>query len=338
MRIALDAMGGDHAPREVIRGAVIGMKFLAEKDELVLYGPKDVLETEMREAELTDPRVRIEHCTQVIGMDETPVEGVRQKRDSSIVRMATDAGKKNVDAIISAGNTGAFGAAAVLRVGLIKGASRPGIAVIIPTFAGPVAVCDVGANVAPKAHHLHEYARMCRVYARRILHIEEPRVGIISIGEEEGKGSPLVKEAYSMLKSDTTLNFIGNVEGRDIFAGTGNVFVCDGYVGNVILKLTEGLAEGLFKTIHNELRAEAPELSKQFEPVVERIWKRHDFAEHGGAPLLGVNSVAIICHGRSDRRAISNAVRIAVEQVKCNLNGEMEDQLRQIAESQEVSA
>lgn len=338
MRIALDAMGGDHAPREIVRGAALGLKFLSDQDELVLYGPQDVVESELRQAELTDRRVSIEHCTQVIGMDETPVEGVRQKRDSSIVRMATDAGKRKVDAIISAGNTGAFGAAAVLRIGLIKGASRPGIAVIIPTFAGPVVVCDVGANVAPKPHHLHEYARTAQVYARRILNIAEPKVGIISIGEEEGKGSPLVKEAYAMLKGDPSLNFIGNVEGRDIFTGTGNVFVCDGYVGNVILKLTEGLAEGIFRTIHNELKAEEPALSKQFEPIVQRIWKRHDFAEHGGAPLLGVNSVAIICHGRSDRKAISSAIRIGTEQVRGNLNGEMEQQLAQIAETAEGTA
>lgn len=320
MRIAVDAMGGDHAPREIVRGAVAGLRHLGPTDELVLYGIGEVIAAELAAAQCDDARVKTVACSQIIEMNEHPVEAVRTKRDSSIMRMASAAGAAEVDALISAGNTGAFAAACQFKVKPLPGISRPGIAVVMPTFHGPALICDVGANAQPKPHHLHEYARMCSVYARHILKIPNPQVGILSIGEEESKGNALVKEARQFIKSDPSLNFIGNVEGRDIFAGTGNVFICDGFVGNVILKLTEGLAEGLFKTITREIAQESPELARAFAPIVERIWKRHDFAEYGGAPLLGINSVAIICHGRSDHRAIHNAIRVAAEQVRSNLN------------------
>jgi glycerol-3-phosphate acyltransferase PlsX len=318
MRIAVDAMGGDHAPREIIRGVARGLSLLGESDEVVLYGPRDRVEAERHEAGLTDPRVTIEHCAQVIEMNEPPVEALRQKRDSSIGRMAVAASKGDVDALISAGNTGAFVAACQLKIGTVKGVTRPGIAVAIPTFYGPVLICDVGANVSPKPHHLYQYARMATCYSRELFKVAEPRVGLVSIGEEEGKGNALVKEARHLIKADPALRFVGNMEGRDIFAGHCDVFVCDGFVGNVILKLTEGLAEGLFKTIVHEIEQESADLARQFEPIVDRIWQRHDFAEYGGAPLLGVNSVGIICHGRSDQRAIANAIRVSQEQHRVN--------------------
>ncbi len=321
MRIGMDAMGGDYAPAEIVQGVAVGLRFLSADDEVVLYGPQERIAGECRAAGLDDRRVRIVNCAQVIEMGEPPVEALRQKRDSGIVRMTVAAGKGELDAVISAGNTGAFAAAAQLKIGTLDGVSRPGIAVVMPTFHGPVLICDVGANVTPKPHHLHEYARMCVCYARLILGKTEPRVGLVSIGEEAPKGNSLVKEARALLKEDTALRFVGNVEGRDIFAGQCDICVCDGFVGNVILKLTEGLAEGLFKTIVHEIKVESQELLPRFEPIVDRIWKRHDFAEYGGAPLLGVRSVVIICHGRSDRRAISNAIRVAVEQVRHDLSG-----------------
>jgi len=321
MRIAVDAMGGDHAPREVICGVAAGLKYLSADDELLLYGPRERVEAECATLGLNDARVHVRHCPSVIAMDEPPVEALRHKRDSSIAQLAADAGSGQVQAVISAGNTGAFAAACQLRIKPMKGISRPGIAVVMPTFHGPVVVCDVGANVAPKARHLLDYARMCTAYARTILGIERPEVGLVSIGEEEAKGNQLVREAGLLLRNDPQINFVGNVEGRDVFAGTSHVFVCDGFVGNVILKLTEGLAEGLFKTIVREISEEGQHMAEQFAPVVDRIWKRHDFAEYGGAPLLGINSVVIICHGRSDRRAISNAIRVAIEQIRVNLNG-----------------
>lgn len=321
MRIAVDAMGGDHAPREIIRGVAAGLRYLSADDVITLYGQQDLVETECSALQLTDPRVELHHCPTVIEMHESPLEALRHKRDSSIVRMAGDAGKGKLDAIISAGNTGAFAAACQLRIKPVKGVSRPGIAVVMPTFHGPVLICDVGANVAPKPHHLYDYARMCAAYAETILGIPNPEVGLVSIGEEAAKGNQLVKEARRLIAGDPKLHFVGNVEGRDVFAGSGHVFVCDGFVGNVVLKLTEGLAEGLFKTIVREIADESPAMAEQFEPIVERIWRRHDFADYGGAPLLGINSVAIICHGRSDHRAVSNAIRVAIEQIQADLNG-----------------
>lgn len=319
MRIGLDAMGGDLAPAEIVRGVQAGLCFLAPDDELVLFGLRDAVEAQCREAGLSDRRVSVEHCPQVIGMDEAPVEALRHKRDSSIYRMAVAAGEGRLDAAISAGNTGAMAAASQLKIGPLAGVSRPGIAVVMPTFHGPVLICDVGANPSPKPHHLHEYARMCQCYAGLILGVKQPRIGLVSIGEEEGKGNTLVKEARALLKGDAQLRYVGYVEGRDIFGGHCDIAVCDGFVGNVVLKLTEGLAEGLFKTIVHEIKEESQELLPRFEPIVSRIWKRHDFAEYGGAPLLGIRKVTIICHGRSDRRAIANAVRVAVEQVRHGL-------------------
>jgi glycerol-3-phosphate acyltransferase PlsX len=315
----MDAMGGDYAPREIVRGAQVGLRYIGPGDELVLYGPRDIIAAECETAGISDPRVVIAHCPSVIGMDESPVEALRQKRDSSIVQLCVDAAAAKLDAIISAGNTGAFAAACQLKIGALDGVSRPGIAVVMPTFHGPIVICDVGANIAPKAHHLFEYARMSVCYSRLILHVPEPRIGLVSIGEEGSKGSPLVKEARALIKEDPSLRFIGNVEGRDLYGGHCDIAICDGFVGNVVLKLTEGLAEGLFKTIVHEIKEESAELLPRFEPIVDRIWKRHDFAEYGGAPLLGLKKVAIICHGRSDARAIGNAVRVSTEQLRHHL-------------------
>ncbi len=332
MRIAVDAMGGDHAPREIIRGVSLGLDRIPDI-EIALYGIHDRIKAELSEANLDGARISIEHCSQTIEMSESPVEALRHKRDSSIARIAAAAAKHEVDAIISAGNTGAFAAACQLsRIGTLPGVARPGIAVTLPTFHGPVVVCDVGANVTPKPHHLYEYAHMSTCYAQAILGIESPRVGLVSIGEEANKGNTLVREARVLIEQDRRLDFVGNVEGRDIFASDCDVFICDGFVGNVVLKVTEGLAEGIFKTLRKEIAEEGAGLVDQFEPVVARIWQKHDYSEYGGAPLLGINSVVIICHGRSDRRAVANAIRVAAEQVRLNLNAVISDHLSKPAE------
>ncbi len=320
MRIAVDAMGGDHAPGEIVRGAVEGIE-LAEGATIVLVGKQDVIQEELAKHQGWQGRVEIVHASEVIGMDESPIDAVRSKRDSSIVVMAKLAAEGAVDACISAGNTGACAGACQVKMRKIAGVRRPGIAVVIPTFHGPLIMCDVGANIAPRADQLYHYGIMACVYAESIIGIKNPRVGTISIGEEDAKGTDLMKSAAEMLKADPNVNFIGNVEGRDLFRGVIDVLVCDGFVGNVILKMVEGLAEGLFKTIGRELAEEAPEMMDRFEPVVRRIWARHDYSEHGGAPLLGVNGVCIICHGSSKHRAIRNAVRVAGRYVKQNLNG-----------------
>jgi len=320
MRIAIDAMGGDYAPREIVKGAVDGLVHLGEGDGLVLIGRQEAVEEHLPTDRAVRRRITIHHAPEVIEMDDPPVEAVRTKKDSSIMVMAKLAAQREVDAVISAGNTGACVAACQLRLRTLGSVQRPGIAVVLPAFSGPVTICDVGANVAPKAHHLLQYAQMACVYSEHILGIKNPRVGLLSIGGEDVKGNPLVKQTHHLIRQDPTLNFIGNVEGRELYAGACDVAVCDGFVGNVVLKLTEGLADGLFRTIEREIALESPELCRRFEPVVKAVWAKHDYSVYGGAPLLGVNGVCIICHGSSDAQAIKNAVRVAVSFVHSNIN------------------
>lgn len=319
MRIAIDAMGGDHAPAEIVRGAVEGLSYIGPGDELVLLGKEDIVRAHLGN-DASNKQIVIHHCPEVIEMDDSPVEALRQKKNSSIMIMAKLASERAVDAVISAGNTGACAAACQLKMRTLAGLQRPGIAVVLPSFHGPLTVCDVGANVAPKPHHLLQYAQMASAYAEAVLKIKGPRVGLLSIGSEEVKGSPLVKQTHELLKQDPSVNFIGNIEGRELFNGACEVAVCDGFVGNVVLKLVEGLSHGIFETIQHEIAQESAELAERFKPVVKTIWARHDYSEYGGAPLLGVDGVCIICHGSSDRRAIKNAVRVSVDYVKSGVN------------------
>lgn len=321
MRIGVDAMGGDFAPREIVRGALEAVPALGGH-QLVLVGDRAAIEAEMArfDKDVDLASVEIVHASQVIGMDDVPVEAVRTKRDSSIVKLANLAGQRQLDAVVSAGNTGAFAAASQLRMSLIAGVARPGIAVVLPSFTGPIVMCDVGANIAPKAHHLLQYAIMASGYARNVLGVPKPRVGLLSVGQEDLKGTTLVQQAHEMLRHCDKINFVGNVEGRDLFRGGCDVVICDGFTGNIALKLTEGLAEGLVKTFEKEIALASPELSESFKPVVKRVWANHDYAEYGGAPLLGVDGVCIICHGSSTHVAIRNAVRVATEYLERDLN------------------
>jgi len=319
MRIGVDAMGGDYAPREIVRGAVEALPSL-NGHELILIGDELAIHFELDRLHTPASKVGIVHATQVIAMNEAPVEAVRTKKDSSICKMVHMAAEHGLDAIISAGNTGAFAAASQIRMKLLPGISRAGIAVVLPSFTGPIVLCDAGANITPKPHHLLEYAITASAYARYILRVDRPRVALLSVGEEDVKGTTLVKQAHEVLRHSKTVNFVGNVEGRDLFRGGCDVVICDGFVGNIALKLIEGLAEGLFKTISKEIALASPELARSFEPVVKRVWANHDYAEYGGAPLLGVDGVCVICHGSSDHVAIRNAVRVATEYLKNDLN------------------
>jgi glycerol-3-phosphate acyltransferase PlsX len=255
--------------------------------------------------------VEIAHASQVVAMAEPPTDALRQKKDSSIMVMTRMAAAREVDAVISAGNTGAFAAAAQLRMRPLPCINRPGIAVTLPTFHGPVVLCDVGANIQAKPHHLYEYAMLATTYAEKVLGIDHPRVGLVSIGEEDRKGTELVRQTHEALRTDPHLHFVGNIEGGELFAGQCEVAVCDGFVGNVLLKFIEGLSEDLFKTINREFEALDPSLRGRFERIIHGVWAKHDYAEYGGAPLLGIDGVCIICHGRSEERAIRNAVRAA---------------------------
>jgi glycerol-3-phosphate acyltransferase PlsX len=327
MRIAVDAMGGDHAPREIVRGAVAALRFLGPSDELVLIGNPQAIETELAAVDGFCERIRIEPTTQVIGMDEEPVEALRRKKDSSIVRMVQMHAAGRVDAILSAGNTGACAAAAQLGLRAIPGVSRAGIAIVLPSFSGPTVMCDVGANVSPKPHHLYQYALMGSVYAKGVLGLE-PRVGLLSVGEEEEKGNTLVHKARELIKADPFLRFAGNVEGRDlIFGGSANVVVCDGFVGNIVLKLIEGVVESLIMNLSTSLGDAMPELGEKIRPVLKGLFKKLDYNEYGGAPLLGVDGAMMICHGRSNQTAIANAVRTAAEFVRAGVNKVIASQL-----------
>ena len=312
MRGAVDVMGGDHAPDAILQGCFDGASLLGDGDALLLVGDESRINEAVARAELpADVRSRLQvvHASEIIAMDEPPVEAIRRKKDSSIGVMAKLVADGRADVAISAGNTGACVAASTLRMRTLPGVSRPGIAVIIPTFHGPVVLCDAGANVDPQPHHLLHYAIMAASYSRSVCGVELPRVGLISVGEEAAKGNDVTKKAHELLRAEKQMNFVGNVEGRDFFKGVVDCVVCDGFVGNVMLKSFEGLFEGLYRTMMFELAENAPDLVGQFKQTFGKIKQRHDWQEYGGAPLLGLNGHMLICHGASDARAIANAIR-----------------------------
>jgi len=310
MRIAIDAMGGDYAPGEIIAGALQGKEVLDKDDEIVLVGDETVIRQHLAALKAPADVFRIFHAPDSIGMDESPMEALRRKPKSSIAVMAHAASHRQVDAVLSAGNTGACVGASQLRMRTLPGVVRPGIAVVLPTHGGPVTVCDVGANIACKPIHLYQYAIMATVYAREMFGIESPRIGMMNIGEEEGKGTDLIKKTRDLLKNDPTLNFVGNLEGRDLFEGKCNVVICEGFVGNVILKLSEGVASMIFNAIKDELLSRNKLLALWFKSVVKNVYKKYDYNEYGGALLLGVNGTSIICHGSSKARTIKNAILV----------------------------
>ena len=323
MRAAVDVMGGDKAPAAILKGCWEAAPLLGADDVVYLVGDKEAVREGLASSGLGDAQKALYkpvHTTQVVQMDDAPVEAIRNKPDSSIAVMCKMASKGEADVVISAGNTGACVAAAQLRMRTLPGVLRPGIAVIMPTFYGPVVLCDVGANISPKPRHLMQYAMMAGAYATKVCGIENPRVGLLSIGEEDAKGTTVVKDARKLMRDEPQINFVGNVEGRDLFRGVVDVVVCDGFVGNIVLKFTEGLAEGLFQTIIAELEEYGPDLLEQFKPVMKKIYHKHDWQEYGGAPLLGVGGYCLICHGRSDSRAIKNAIRVGKQLVSSGIN------------------
>ena len=329
MRIALDAMGGDNAPDAIIAGALESLAELDKDDELLLVGPEDVVNQHMSCPRRYRSRVHVVHAPDVIAMDEPPVDSLRKKPKSSIGVLAKLGKTKDADAVISAGNTGACVAAFQMRMRTLPNVVRPGIAATFPTFGGPVTVCDVGANIACKPIILYQFSVMASIQSKNMLGIESPRIGIMSIGQEESKGNEIVKKARDLIKSDPNLNFVGNIEGRDILTGVCDVIICEGFVGNVMLKLTEGTVAGLFKAIKHELMQEklGLGLALKFKPVMKRIYKKYDYHMYGGAPLLGVNGTAFICHGSSVERTIKNAVLIAKKHHTLKINDKIMDAL-----------
>ena len=318
MRLAIDAMGGDHAPGEIVRGAVAARDALPE-DEIILVGDQDAIRKELAAANASLDRLTIVHASQQVGMAEPPVEAVRHKPDSSMRRAMELMARREADAVISAGNTGAFVAAAHMVAKRLPGIRRPGISVVFPTFHGPVVVIDVGANVDSRPVHLLQYGLMASLYARKVFGVKKPRVGILSIGEESEKGNELAREAGELM-ARSSLRFCGNAEGRDIFNGRFDVVVCDGFVGNVVLKCVEALAGSVFQTIMQEVKAMEAEHQAKLLPILADLRRRHDAEEYGGAPLLGVDGVVIICHGNAKARGIANALRAAATYARQEVN------------------
>jgi len=319
MKIAVDAMGGDHGPAVVVEGAVAAAREFGLS--VILVGDRAAIETEVRRLGAQSLGLEIRHASEIVGMAESPSLALRRKRDSSLRIAAELVRDGKAAAFISAGNTGAAMAISMFVIGVLRGIDRPAIAAVLPSLRGFTVLIDAGANITPKPWHLFQFAIMGHVYARDILGLEGPRVGLLSVGEEEGKGNDLTREAYELLK-ESRLNFIGNIEGRDIYNGQCDVIVTDGFTGNVALKISESLAEMVGAMIKEELKRDLR--SKMGAalaiPAFARFRKRVDYTEMGGAPLLGIDGAAIICHGASPVKAIKNAVRVAAEWATAGLN------------------
>jgi phosphate acyltransferase len=319
MKIVVDAMGGDFAPGVVVDGAVLAVK--EYELEVVLVGDQAQINPLLAKKKYDPKKISVVHASEIIDMHDSPAISVRRKRDSSMVVGVKLVKDGQGDAFFSAGNTGAEVCAATLTLGLLPGVERPGIATVMPSLKGIFLVIDVGANIDPKPLHLLQYAVMASVYCQQILDKPNPTVGLLNVGEEESKGTGFLKETHELL-SQSHLNFIGNVEGKQLFAGDCDIIVCDGFVGNVVLKLTESLAEAMQTFLKRHILSTPLGMlgGLLLKPTFKKFKKEIDYSEYGGAPLLGVNGVAIIGHGRSDARAIKNAIRVAREEVERKFN------------------
>lgn len=335
MRIGVDVMGGDNAPGAILEGCVAALARIDPGDELVLVGDEQAIRSHLQQHKVNDRRLTIVGTTEVIGMDESPVDAVRGKPDSSIAvlaelaspRKAEKTGATPLDGMISAGNTGACVSAAQMQMRRLPGVHRPGIAVTVPTFAGPIVLIDVGANIEPKPEHLAQYGVMGDVYARHLLGIKSPRVALMNVGGEEAKGTAEMKSAREKLRNYEGINYLGYIEGRAVFNGDADVVITDGVVGNVMIKLAEGLSEGIFKAIAREVKSQDPELAMRFAPIVKKLYAEHDYHEYGGAPLLGVNGVCLISHGSSFGRTIMNAIVRCKTFVESGVNAAITERL-----------
>ena len=320
MIIAVDAMGGDFAPAEIVKGAARGSRL--HNVDVVLVGDEDAIMRHLPSMSAKSGRVTIKHAAETIGMNEH-AGAVRTKRDASVVVAAALVEEGSADAMVSLGNTAAALAVATLKLGRIEGIDRPAIGAVIPSKGGPTILLDAGAVVDCTVANLKQFAVMGSVYAEKVFAIENPRVALLSVGQEKSKGSELVRAAHEELAAGS-LNFVGNVEGQDLFSGVADVVVSDGFAGNVALKAAEGLAEHVMQLVRDDLRSRAPDL---LTPAVDRLGKKLDFSEHGGAPLLGLDAICIIGHGRSRAHAVTNAVRAAKEAVSSGVVAAIRDSL-----------
>jgi glycerol-3-phosphate acyltransferase PlsX len=328
MRIAIDAMGGDHAPSQVVEGVALAVKASDPSVTYVLIGDAERVRPELARVGLAEEkRVELRHSADTIQMHEK-ISSLKAKPDSSILRAAELMAAKEVDAVVALGNTAAAVAATQLRCRLLEGVRRAGIAVPLPSMEGATVVIDMGANVNAKPEHLLAYAVMASVYCKEVFKKDNPRVGLLNVGEEEGKGNGQLRETYALLEK-APVNFVGNVEGGDLFDGTCDVAVCDGFVGNVTLKAIEGAAGFFGHLIKSELgktpiRAAGGLLCRS---ALKAVKDRTDYATYGGAPLLGVNGICIIGHGKSDARAVASALKVAGAAVAGQVNSKIVESL-----------
>lgn len=320
IRVAVDGMGGDYAPQVVVQGAVMAANDFAHL-EIVLVGQIPALKMELNRHKVLGGKIVLEEASEIVEMGESPVSAIKRKKNSSIAVCIDLLKQKKVDAVVTAGNTGAAVAAATLNLGLLKGIKRPGIAIITPSLRGISIAIDVGANLNPSAEELFQYAIMADSYARAIHKKKRPAIGLLNIGEEESKGTDVLREAYKLLR-ESPLNFIGNIEGRDFFTGKVDCIITDGFVGNVVLKMCESVLETSVALITRELKKNPITIlgAALCKPAMEAIRRETNYEEAGGAPLLGVDGTVIISHGISSAKAIRNAIRVAGDIVAQNLN------------------
>jgi glycerol-3-phosphate acyltransferase PlsX len=327
-RIALDAMGGDHAPGEIVRGALLAQSTLPGVT-ILLVGRQEAIVAEL--GGTVPDGMEIVDARDVVDMGDNALAPLRRKRDSSIGVAANLVAQGKADAVVSAGHTGAAMTSAYKFIGMIEGVDRPALAAVLPNISGHTVLLDVGANVDSKPAHLRQFAVMGHFYAQMIFGIEAPKVGLMSIGEEEGKGNELTKETFRVMKA-TGLNFIGNAEGRDVFNANADVVVCDGFIGNVVLKASESLGEMFSRMLKDAVtrtlfrKSGALILKGAFDDIKRRV----DYSEYGGAPLLGVKGGCIVCHGRSSAKAIMNAIRVARDFTANRIDEKIEEKIRDL--------
>ncbi len=339
MRIAVDAMGGDFAPAAIVEGAVRAARELGNVSKIILVGNEPAVRGELAKHGQIPPSIEVLHCTEVVDMGESPVTAVRRKRDSSINR-ATDLVKEGeADAIFSAGSTGAQVASSQLKLRTLEGVQRPAIATVFPSPTRPFVLLDAGANTDCTPVMLAQFAAMGMVYSREILKVANPRIGLMSIGEEDAKGNATTKETFGLLEK-SGLNFAGNIEGHDLFEGEIDVVVCDGFVGNVVLKTSESVAHAIGVWLKQEFKAN---LLRMFGAMcligaLKGLKGKLDPSKYGGAPLLGVNGVSIIGHGSSNATAVFNGIRTSAEAVSHDVNHHIVDAIKKLVPSAASSA
>jgi glycerol-3-phosphate acyltransferase PlsX len=328
MKVALDAMGGDHAPHATVAGAVLALREFPKLEKLFLVGDEARIRAELEKNGCRDPRVEILHATQVVEMSESAVDGVRRKKDSSISRAVDLVKHGQADAVVSAGHTGAAVAATTIKLRTLEGVDRPGIAALLPTETNLCVLIDAGANTDARPEHMLQYAIMGAVFSRYVLGYDNPAIGLMSIGGEDVKGSEFTKDIFKLLKA-SGLNFRGNIEGHDLFQNPVEVVLCDGFTGNVVLKSCEATAEAVFHWLKNEIKRSPVRLAGAYlmQGAFRSLKKRTNYEEYGGSPLLGVDGICIIAHGSSSPKAIKNAIRVALESIQTRINPHIVEEL-----------